>query len=73
MLAPARKIAPQIGDALESLRSLPQVRAVGMSGSGATCWGLCAHTADAKLAAKAMQLRYPRWWAAPGGVFQAAS
>ncbi|RYH01987.1 4-(cytidine 5'-diphospho)-2-C-methyl-D-erythritol kinase [Salipiger sp. IMCC34102] len=71
LLAPATQIAPEIETALTALRSLPQVLATGMSGSGATCWGLTAHTADAKLAAKAMQLRHPRWWVAPGGVFQA--
>ena len=70
LLDPARGIAPEIDRALSELRRLPQVRAVGMSGSGATCWGLCAHTADAKLAAKSMQLRNPRWWVAPGGVVQ---
>ncbi|SEQ73216.1 4-diphosphocytidyl-2-C-methyl-D-erythritol kinase [Loktanella sp. DSM 29012] len=70
LLPPAKAMAPEIAQALTDLRSLPQVKAVGMSGSGATCWGLVAHTADAKLAAKSMQLRHPRWWVAPGGVFQ---
>ena len=70
LLPPARQIAPEIDPTLAELSRLPQVHAVGMSGSGATCWGLCAHTADAKLAAKSMQLRHPRWWVALGGVVQ---
>ncbi|MBS1302095.1 4-(cytidine 5'-diphospho)-2-C-methyl-D-erythritol kinase [Loktanella sp. SALINAS62] len=70
LLPPARDLAPDIAVALDGLRRLPQVKAVGMSGSGATCWGLTAHTADAKTAAKSMQLKHPRWWVAPGGVLQ---
>ncbi|SEN33792.1 4-diphosphocytidyl-2-C-methyl-D-erythritol kinase [Loktanella fryxellensis] len=73
LLAPARVIAPQIDAVLDRLRSLPAVKAVGLSGSGATCWGLVADMASARQAARAVQIGSSGWWVAPAGVLRAGA
>ncbi|WP_339501315.1 hypothetical protein, partial [Pseudomonas canadensis] len=45
--APAVALAPAIGVVLESLKASPETLFARMSGSGATCFALCAHEADA--------------------------
>ena len=70
LLAPAREVAPEIARCLDKLSALPQVRFAGMSGSGATCFGLCRTMADARQAARAMQVAAMSWWVAPAEMLQ---
>lgn len=59
--APARAIAPAIGDALAALADAGATF-VRMSGSGATCFGLYPGMQDARRAADALLRRRPGWW-----------
>jgi 4-diphosphocytidyl-2-C-methyl-D-erythritol kinase len=68
LLEPACSIAPQIATALERLRRIPAVRVAGLSGSGATCWGLVRDMAQARQAARAVQVSEMSWWVAPAQV-----
>ena len=56
---PARQIAPVIGAALDALRGTLLAR---MSGSGATCFGLCANKAQADHLAAQIAADQPLWW-----------
>jgi 4-diphosphocytidyl-2-C-methyl-D-erythritol kinase len=58
--APARAIAPVIGEVLAALAAQPGVKLARMSGSGATCFALF-ETAEASAAAAAAVKR-PDWW-----------
>jgi len=58
--APARAIAPVIGDVLALLAAQPGVTLARMSGSGATCFALF-ESEDARTAAAAAAKR-PDWW-----------
>ncbi len=60
--APARAIAPVIGDVLDALASRDGVKLARMSGSGATCFGLFASEAVASEAARALKSAHPEWW-----------
>lgn len=60
--APAREIAPVIGEVLDTLASQPGTLLVRMSGSGATCFGLFESDEFATAAAHALKARNPRWW-----------
>ena len=64
LAAPAIAAAPVIGEVLDALDALPNVRAHGMSGSGATCWALLAGLDEAEFAALALRRRHPGWWVA---------
>lgn len=68
LLPPARNLAPVIDEALAKLSAQPAVQHVGMSGSGATCWGLVRNMADARHAARAIQVSEMSWWVAPAEV-----
>lgn len=59
--APAKALAPVIGDALDGLGRAGAAFAR-MSGSGATCFGLFKTTAEAEAAAKAIRQARPRWF-----------
>ena len=60
--APAIALAPAIGDALQALRDQPETLLARVSGSGATCFGLCDDAAHAeRLVARLAALR-PAWW-----------
>ena len=65
---PARAVAPEIDAALKKLRSMPQVVHAAMTGSGATCYGLVRNMADARQAARAIQVAKMGWWVAPASV-----
>jgi 4-diphosphocytidyl-2-C-methyl-D-erythritol kinase len=55
-------LAPEIGTVLEVLRREPETLLARMSGSGATCFALCAGEIEARgLAARLMDER-PQWW-----------
>ncbi|MGO4907446.1 4-(cytidine 5'-diphospho)-2-C-methyl-D-erythritol kinase [Pseudorhodobacter sp. W20_MBD10_FR17] len=64
--APAASIAPEITETLGLLRATGCLFA-GMSGSGATCFGLYPPDKAERAAASIAQLR-PDWWAAAGAV-----
>ncbi len=68
LLPPARLVAPDIDTALNKLQAMPAIKAVGMSGSGATCFGLVANMADARQVARAIQVSEMAWWVAPAAV-----
>jgi 4-diphosphocytidyl-2-C-methyl-D-erythritol kinase len=57
---PARRLQPAIDAALAALRSSPACLLARMSGSGATCWALCADAPTASIFAES--LRRPGWW-----------
>lgn len=60
--APARKIAPVIGEVLDALAALPGARLARMSGSGATCFALFEERTEADMAAEALAEAHPDWW-----------
>ena len=62
MEAPARAIAPVIGDVLDFIAGQGALLAR-MSGSGATCFGLCESDTAATRAADAIRTAHPEWWA----------
>jgi 4-diphosphocytidyl-2-C-methyl-D-erythritol kinase len=63
--APARVVAPAIGEVLEALADCPEVLLVRMSGSGATCFGLFGTDHAATVAAKQISARHSDWWVGP--------
>ena len=61
--APARHLAPAVGDALAALAATPRCLLARMSGSGATCFGLYPTMAHAEYAAAALRRRTGgQWW-----------
>jgi 4-diphosphocytidyl-2-C-methyl-D-erythritol kinase len=59
---PAMRVAPEISTVLDTLRSAPETLLARMSGSGATCFALCASTYDAEALAAEVSALSPRWW-----------
>jgi len=57
--APARAVAPVIGEVLEALAGASFAR---MSGSGATCFGLYTNTVDRDAATARIRALQPGWW-----------
>ncbi|MCG3269372.1 4-(cytidine 5'-diphospho)-2-C-methyl-D-erythritol kinase [Yoonia sp. I 8.24] len=68
MQAAAQAIAPEISTVLAKLNSLPGVSVAGMSGSGATCFGLVKDMATARHVARIVQVSQMDWWVAPAEV-----
>jgi 4-diphosphocytidyl-2-C-methyl-D-erythritol kinase len=64
--APARLLAPQIGDALDAVAATPGCLLARMSGSGATCFGLFPTPAAARGAASVIVR--DGWWVWGGGL-----
>ena len=62
---PAVALAPAIGAALAELRAQPQTLFARMSGSGATCFALCADRADRETLASQLAARHSDWWVQP--------
>jgi 4-diphosphocytidyl-2-C-methyl-D-erythritol kinase len=62
LVAPARSIAPVIGDALALLGDMKGTRLMRMSGSGATCFALYETAGDRSAAAEAVRRARPGWW-----------
>lgn len=60
--APARAIAPVIGDLVALLAEQPGVTLARMSGSGATCFALFESVAARGQAVAAIRQRQPGWW-----------
>lgn len=64
----ALSLAPEIGAVMARLERQPGVLHAVMSGSGATCVGLCADFGHAKDVARAIQVSEPTWWVAPAPI-----
>ncbi len=64
--APARRIEPVIGDVLSALGGAEGAKLARMSGSGATCFALFGHAAEAQAAAKKICADRPTWWVHAG-------
>jgi 4-diphosphocytidyl-2-C-methyl-D-erythritol kinase len=60
--APARDVAPAVGETLDALAALAGCRLARMSGSGATCFGLFDDADAAAAAASELARRRPGWW-----------
>lgn len=60
--APALGVAPVIGDVLERLREAPGALLARLSGSGATCFALCADWPSADRLAGELARARPDWW-----------
>ena len=65
---PAIKTAPAIKAAIDSLNKNPTIAFAGMSGSGATCFGVTKNMADARHAARIIQVAEMGWWVTPAEV-----
>lgn len=59
---PARRLAPPIAEVLDALRAQPGCRLAGMSGSGATCFGVFDTAPAAARAAGSVRQARPGWW-----------
>jgi 4-diphosphocytidyl-2-C-methyl-D-erythritol kinase len=62
---PAVSLEPAIADALAALRARSQTLFARMSGSGATCFALCADAAAAADLAAGVAAEHPGWWVRP--------
>jgi 4-diphosphocytidyl-2-C-methyl-D-erythritol kinase len=60
--APARRLAPAIGEVIETLGAQPGCRFARMSGSGGTCFGVFDDAPAAARAAHSMRRARPGWW-----------
>lgn len=60
--APAVQREPLIGEVLDALREEPESLLVRMSGSGATCFALCASDIEAEGLAERVKAMRPDWW-----------
>jgi 4-diphosphocytidyl-2-C-methyl-D-erythritol kinase len=60
--APAVALEPRIGQVLELLADEPETLLARMSGSGATCFALCAGDIEAEGLAERVELMRPDWW-----------
>ncbi|MDR3510173.1 MAG: 4-(cytidine 5'-diphospho)-2-C-methyl-D-erythritol kinase [Caulobacteraceae bacterium] len=60
--APAAALAPAIADVLETLRGEPETLLARVSGSGATCFALCAGDIEAEGLAERLEQMRPGWW-----------
>ncbi|MBI1262629.1 MAG: 4-(cytidine 5'-diphospho)-2-C-methyl-D-erythritol kinase [Rhizobiales bacterium] len=61
---PARQLAPDIAEVITEIGNAPEVMLARMSGSGATCFGICRDRIDANVIAHQIRKRYPGWWVA---------
>ncbi|CAN5212159.1 4-(cytidine 5'-diphospho)-2-C-methyl-D-erythritol kinase [soil metagenome] len=60
--APAVALQPLIGEVLTMLREEPETLFARMSGSGATCFALCAGAMESESLAERIKLMRPDWW-----------
>ncbi|HUZ12319.1 MAG TPA: 4-(cytidine 5'-diphospho)-2-C-methyl-D-erythritol kinase [Caulobacteraceae bacterium] len=63
--APAIALQPAIAEVLAALRAQPQALLARMSGSGATCFALCAGAPEREALAQALSAQRPDWWVQP--------
>ena len=59
---PAIALAPEIGDVVETLADEPETLLARMSGSGATCFAICASDIEAEALAERIASMRPGWW-----------
>ncbi|MEM9049793.1 MAG: 4-(cytidine 5'-diphospho)-2-C-methyl-D-erythritol kinase [Pseudomonadota bacterium] len=64
----AMTVAPEIGAALDALAAQPEVLLARMSGSGATCFGICESGDSARRVADRLSRENRRWWITSAGV-----
>jgi 4-diphosphocytidyl-2-C-methyl-D-erythritol kinase len=69
--APARSLAPLIGDVLQALRNLPGCHLARMSGSGATCFALFDNDGVAARGAEMLRAAQADWWITPSNCVSA--
>ncbi|WP_085907332.1 4-(cytidine 5'-diphospho)-2-C-methyl-D-erythritol kinase [Kiloniella majae] len=62
---PAKLLEPLIADSLKALEDQQDCLFAGMSGSGATCYGLYKDIVAAKMAAAAIKQNNKNWWVQP--------
>lgn len=60
--APAVALEPRIGEVLDALRGEPESLLVRMSGSGASCFALCAGDIEAEGLVDRLEAMRPDWW-----------
>lgn len=60
--APAVAVAPEVGAVLETLAGEPETLLARVSGSGGTCFALCASDIEAEGLAERIEAMEPRWW-----------
>jgi 4-diphosphocytidyl-2-C-methyl-D-erythritol kinase len=62
LLAPAIQVAPAIAIVLKTLSEIPDAKAAGMSGSGATCFALFGDRRGAAAGRRIIAREHPGWW-----------
>lgn len=62
LVAPAIRVAPAIATVLKRLSQIPEAKATGMSGSGATCFALFGDRRSAAAARRIIAAEHPGWW-----------
>ncbi len=62
LAAPAIALNPAIGDVLETLEGEPESLLARVSGSGGTCFALCAGDIEAEGLAERLERMRPDWW-----------
>ena len=60
--APAIAVAPAVGTVLETLANEPETLLARVSGSGGTCFALCASDIEAESLAERLEAMAPDWW-----------
>lgn len=60
--APAIAVAPVVGTVLETLAGEPETLLARVSGSGGTCFALCASDIEAESLAERLEAMAPGWW-----------
>jgi 4-diphosphocytidyl-2-C-methyl-D-erythritol kinase len=63
--APAISLQPAVEEVLDALRIRPETSLARMSGSGATCFAICADTAKREKLAADIAAANPGWWVQP--------
>ncbi|MDE3059400.1 MAG: 4-(cytidine 5'-diphospho)-2-C-methyl-D-erythritol kinase [Pseudomonadota bacterium] len=67
----AAALMPAINDVLAAIRNSSGCLLARMSGSGATCFGLYASEASARMAAETIHGKHPGWWCVSTGFHEA--
>lgn len=62
LAAPAMAVAPEVGAVLETLAGEPEALLARVSGSGGTCFALCASDIEAESLAERLEAMAPDWW-----------
>jgi 4-diphosphocytidyl-2-C-methyl-D-erythritol kinase len=55
-------VVPPIAAVLKTLSEIPEAKATGMSGSGATCFALFSDRRGAAAARRIIAMEQPGWW-----------